>query len=153
MTHQGRRKIRPSSQPSPRRGEGAKSKSPLQVSHLATTQKKCAAPNNTPTRPVQTHTSGPNPSQNQGPDAGNRMSHRFRVARPTSRPRTDALQGLIGFGRNLFQAAVGAGRDDERERNMTIRKASEQPLISFRPAPLPVPQRPAPLQETACRAP
>jgi hypothetical protein len=36
MLHEGRRKTRPSSQPSPRRGEGAKSESPPQASTPAT---------------------------------------------------------------------------------------------------------------------
>jgi hypothetical protein len=36
--NEGRRKTRPSSQPSPRRGEGAKSKSPLQASNPAPPQ-------------------------------------------------------------------------------------------------------------------
>jgi hypothetical protein len=70
-----------------------------------------ACPPTAPKGPIRIHTSGTNHSQSQGQDAGNRMFHRFRVSRPTRPPRTDALQGLIGFGRNLFRTAVGAGRD------------------------------------------
>jgi hypothetical protein len=87
------------------------SESPPQTSNLATTSNQCAAPNNTPKNPVQTRMSGTNPGQRYGQEAGHRMFlHRFRVVRPTRRPRTDALQGLMDFGRNVFRTAVGAGR-------------------------------------------
>jgi hypothetical protein len=66
---------------------------------------KCAAPNNTPKRPIQTRLSGTNSGQRHGQEAGHRMSHQFRVVRPTRRPRTDALQGLIAFGRTAVRGS------------------------------------------------